>query len=116
MPLVRMATSHHLDEKQRTVLMRAFSKQVSEILGKPESYTMVIVADRISMLMGGSDAPSAFVEIRSVGMITPAQSHTLSELLSKTVSSTIAVTSERIYLNCVSCDGAMWGWNGDTFA
>jgi phenylpyruvate tautomerase PptA (4-oxalocrotonate tautomerase family) len=115
MPLIRVQTSASLDASRDERLKKSLSVEVAKALGKPESYMMVVLEPDRSMLMGGASGPAAFVEVRSVGAISADQAKGLSALVCRTLSESLAVPSERIYLNCQGVPGEMWGHDGGTF-
>jgi len=91
-----------------------FSVETAAALGKPESYVMVELSDQKPMLFAGSDAPLAFVELKSLGLgsdRTAAISATLCNLLHQE----LGIDPARIYIEFAAPERAMFGWNGSTF-
>ncbi|KAG3117525.1 hypothetical protein PI124_g4218 [Phytophthora idaei] len=67
--------------------LHALSKTLSAALGKPEAYVMVQLDLDTPMIFQASDAPCAFIHIRSIGRIGP-------DLNPKTAASLTATAAE----------------------
>ncbi|MBI5502531.1 MAG: ABC transporter substrate-binding protein [Deltaproteobacteria bacterium] len=115
MPLIRMETSKHLEEAQRDEICRQLSLIAAEIVGKPEEYVQAIVSrDACVIRHGGTAGDAAFVEVRSIGGLTPKVNAALAarvcELLGRH-----GIPPARIYLNFVDVRATHWGHDGSTF-
>ena len=115
MPMIRIQTSLAVDEEKQSSLMNTLSGAVAELLGKPESYMMVILEPETLMMMSGTLEPSALVEVHSVGSISEDESKNLSGKISEIIGREIGVGAGRIYLNFRGVPGVMWGYDGRTF-
>ena len=69
----------------------------------------------VSMTFGGTLDPVCYVEVKSVGSFTPAQTKAMSEAFSQQIEDAIAVPSNRIYIEFADAKGYLWGWNRSTF-
>ena len=114
MPLLKLETTVDLTEEKRTGLLKSLSRIVAEVIGKPESYVMVSAAPA-AMLMAGESGNAAFVDIRSIGALSPEVNRKLSKGVCTELSETLAIPSDRIYLNFSELGAAEWGWKGSTF-
>jgi len=90
------------------------SSTVAAALGKPESYVMVELSDHKAMLFAGSDAPLAFVELKSLGLTTD-QTSAVSAMISSMISEQLEIERDRIYIEFEAPERAMFGWKGGTF-
>jgi len=90
------------------------SAAVANAVGKPESYVMVELSDNKTMLFAGSDAPLAFLELKSLGLST-AQTPDLSAALCSMIEAETGIDSARIYIEFAAPERAMFGFNGGTF-
>ncbi|WP_320170017.1 phenylpyruvate tautomerase MIF-related protein [Maridesulfovibrio sp.] len=90
------------------------SKLVAEILGKPESYVMVAVHDKLHMSFGGSSKPTAMLALKSLGLES-AQCAGLSASLCGFMTEKIGIPADRIYIEFSDHDRSMFGWNSGTF-
>ncbi len=90
------------------------SSATAAMLGKPESYVMVELCDNRPMLFGGTDAPLAFVELKSLGL-NAEQTVELSARLCELLNDALAIDPARVYIEFAAPERAMFGWNGSTF-
>ena len=114
MPLIAIDTNVSLPDAGRLELLRTISGTVAETLGKPERYVMVKLEHNPDMLFAGSDAPLAYLELKSIGLPedrTPG----LSKILCDLVSSSLDIPADRIYIEFSNAPRHLWGWNGGTF-
>ena len=114
MPFLRIQTSTELTAEQANGLAARASALVSEQLDKPERYVMVSVEHNSAMLFAGSDAPLAYLELKSIGLpesITADTSRALCQLLAEAT----GIDPERIYIEFSDAPRKMWGWNSSTF-
>lgn len=95
-------------------LLRKASQQVARALGKPEDYVMVALEHSCPMLFAGSDAPLAYLELKSIGL-PETRTGELSALLARLVHEEMGVNPDRIYIEFADAAGPLWGWNGATF-
>jgi phenylpyruvate tautomerase PptA (4-oxalocrotonate tautomerase family) len=113
-PYLKIQTNQPLAAEAETRLLDSASRVVAEALGKSEQYVMVAVQASVAMQFAGSDAPTAYLELKSIGLLadhTPALSTTLCEL----VGQQLDIQPDRIYIEFTDVPRALWGWNGGTF-
>lgn len=114
MPYLKIQTNKDVDEAGRKTLLKKASSIVSEQLGKPESYVMVAIDPPRPMLFAGSDEPTAYLELKSIGL--PATNTTqISAALCNLITNELSIDKNRIYIEFANADRNMWGWNGATF-
>lgn len=114
MPYLAIQTNQDLSPEKHQQLLTLASKTVAEILGKPESYVMVAVPPAIPMLFAGSDAPLAYLELKSIGL-PEEQTTRLSHALCDMINAQLNIPAERVYIEFANAQRSMWGWNGGTF-
>ena len=114
MPLLRIQTNATADDQKRQSLMKHASQQIAAALGKPEQYMMVSLEGGVPMTFAGSSEPTAFVELRGIGLPT-AKARELSRLICELIESELGVARRRIYINFADVPANLWGWNGETF-
>lgn len=114
MPYLKIQTNQTVSAEQAQSLIGKASALVAEQLGKPEKYVMVALAPPVPMLFAGSDAPTAYLELKSIGL---PNSHTrdFSQALCSLIESELAISQKRVYIEFSDATRAMWGWNGSTF-
>ena len=112
MPYLHVHTN--VTVEQQSSFLACCSSTVAVALGKPESYVMVELSDHQPMLFAGSDAPLAFIELKSLGL-SPDQTADISKQISTMISGELGVDHERIYIEFAAPERAMFGWKGGTF-
>ena len=114
MPYLKITTNQAVDAERKQNLLKTASKTIAAELGKPEQYMMVSVDAPAAMLFGGSDAPCAFLELRSLGL-PESKTGKLSQMLCGLMKSQIGIPPDRVYINFADVKPSLWGWNGETF-
>ncbi len=114
MPYLHIQTSQTLGEPQQTVLLQDASRTVAELLGKPERYVMVALSAGIPMLFAADSAPSAYLELKSIGL-PESRTAELSAALCRLLESQLHIPPERIYIEFSNAARNLWGWNSATF-
>jgi phenylpyruvate tautomerase len=115
MPLMKLQLSENIDDEKKTTLLSCLSRIVSDSLGKPENYVMVIL-EQGSFLMLGSEGNAAFADIRSIGSINSRTTLDLTQRLCRYLDELLGIPSNRVYINFTDIAAENWGWNGETFA
>jgi phenylpyruvate tautomerase PptA (4-oxalocrotonate tautomerase family) len=114
MPMLKIQTNQAVAAEHRQSLVSKASQTVATLLGKPERYVMVSLEYNPDMLFGGSDAPLAYLELKSIGLPeskTPQFSSGLATLLHEE----LGLAADRVYIEFADAPRAMWGWDGGTF-
>lgn len=114
MPFLKIQTNQSLDDTRRAALLQQASQTVARQLGKPESYVMVALEAERPMLFAGSDAPLAYLELKSIGLPAAATA-TLSHSLCALMAEHLNLAQDRVYIEFADAAPKMWGWNGATF-
>lgn len=116
MPLIKVQTSASRPAPAAAeTLLKSLSASLAQHLGKPESYVMTALEPEVSMTFGGTTEPVCYVEIKSIGTMTPDKTRAMSQDFCQVLSSALGVPANRIYIEFADARGAMWGWNGSTF-
>lgn len=114
MPLLQIHTNQQLTADLQTTFLKQASKTVAEALGKSEQYVMIRLNQGQPMLFAGSNAPLAFLELKSLGL--PEENTTqLSATLCELIQSQLTIPSDRIYIEFSNAQRHMWGWDRRTF-
>jgi len=114
MPMLKIQTNATVSEDNKKALATLASSAVAEMLGKPERYVMVSIEENPSMLFGGSDAPLAYLELKSIGL-PESQTSEFSTRLSSLLEEQLGLKADRVYIEFADAARNMWGWNGGTF-
>jgi phenylpyruvate tautomerase len=115
MPLIKVQTSIAPDSSSVSTLLKDLSASLAKHLGKPESYVMTAFEPNIAMTFGGTTEPVCYIEIKSVGTMSPTQTKTMSQDFCQKIQQAIGVPANRTYIEFADAKGTMWGWNGATF-
>jgi phenylpyruvate tautomerase PptA (4-oxalocrotonate tautomerase family) len=116
MPLIKVQTSvTSLDRPQVEALLKTLSASLAKHLGKPESYVMTAFEPGVAMTFAGTTDPVCYIEIKSVGSMTPTQTRAMSQEFCNQAQQILGVPGNRTYIEFSDARGAMWGWNGSTF-
>src|SRR6267378_4319780 len=110
MPFLKIQTNKAINEEKSQPLLRKASQLIAQELNKPEQYMMVSVETDRLMMFAGSTGPTAFVELKAIGLPI-AKTSELSRLLCELIGSELGVAEERIYINFVDVPANLWGWN-----
>ena len=114
MPLLKIQTNQLIDADRQKSLIHRASQEVAGMLGKPERYVMVSIEHNPAMLFGGTDAPLAYLELKSNGL-PESKSADCSGALASLLNDELGLPAERIYIEFTDAPRTMWGWNGGTF-
>lgn len=114
MPYLNIQTNISVGSEACDTLLKKSSSFTAELLGKPEDFMMVALKGEVPMLFAGTDAPTAFLELKSIGL-DPARTKELSKALCELVETELAIDSARVYVKFNDAQRTMWGWKGDTF-
>lgn len=114
MPYLKIQSNQSIGEDQAQEFIQQASHLVASTLGKPESYVMVALEPPVPMLFAGSDEPTVFMELKSIGL-SESQTPAVSAALCQLAEDTLGITQDRVYIEFADAPRKMWGWNGATF-
>jgi phenylpyruvate tautomerase len=114
MPVLRILTNAQVPAEDRTTLLARASRTVADLLGKPESYVMVILEDGRDMVFAGTLAPSAYLELKSLGLPEDRTTQ-YPRALCALMTDALGIPGERVYIEFAAPARQMFGWNGGTF-
>jgi phenylpyruvate tautomerase len=117
MPLCQVVTNVAVAAgPARDALLAELSRRLAQTFGKPEAWVMTGLVSNAAMTFAGTSAPTAFVGVRNVGRMTPADTAALSREICAALERALAIPPARVYLEFGEATEALWGWNGETFA
>lgn len=114
MPLLEISTNVSLEGIDTSSIFRASTKPISEILGKPEEYVMVVLKGSVPIWYGGTEEPAASAELLSIGGLTPDANKELSAALASVLEAKLSIPPSRFFLKFYDSQGSNFGWNGTT--
>jgi phenylpyruvate tautomerase len=115
MPLLSIQTNQTVPEERKAGLIAAASQLTANQLGKPESYVMVSMQDQCPMCFAGTTDPTAYLELKSIGL-PASRTKELSAMLCSFVEEQLGIPADRVYIEFSDAARDMWGWAGGTFA
>ncbi|MGD2116754.1 MAG: phenylpyruvate tautomerase MIF-related protein [Chromatiales bacterium] len=114
MPLLRVTTNQPIESGAKAQFLKQASSETASMLGKPESYVMVILEQNPDMLFAGTVDPLALVELKSLGLPHDKTAE-FSTRLCSLISDQLNISQDRIYIEFSDPPRHFWGWNGTTF-
>ena len=114
MPYLKIQTNQSLDESTQNALLKKASATVSAQLGKSLDYVMVAIDPPRPMMFAGSNEPTAYLELKSIGL-SSANTTDLSAALCNLIADELSIDKNRVYIEFSNSERSMWGWNGATF-
>ncbi len=115
MPLINIQVSITPNPTEVEPLLKNLSSLLAKQFGKPESYVMTALRSDIFMTFGGTNSPSAYVEIKNIGTMNSPQTAAISQAVCSQIHSALGIAPNRIYIEFTDAKGYLWGWNGATF-
>ncbi|ONK67877.1 uncharacterized protein A4U43_C05F4730 [Asparagus officinalis] len=115
MPCLNLSTNVDLEKIDTSAILSEASKTVATVIGKPESYVMVVLKGSVPMAFGGSQEPAAFGELVSIGGLNSDVNKKLSAAIASILETKLSIPKSRFYLQFVDTKGSFFGWNGSTF-
>ena len=111
MPLINLRTNLP-NIQDADDLLKSLSSSLASATAKPESYVMTLLETGIPMTFAGSNEPCAFVEIKSIGSLTPSA---MSAMFCELIEASLGISKDRIYISFNDVSATQWGWDGRTF-
>ena len=114
MPFVSIITNVGIGAEATEVFLSQLTQLVVNKLSKPKEYVQVTVNGGQAMQFAGTSEPTAFVELRALGLSEELAKPMATEL-TQLVRSALSITPDRIFINLMDVPRSRWGWNGSTF-
>ena len=114
MPYLSITTNASLSQESESALAAAASQSLAAELGKPEAYVMVSVRCVGTLRFAGSEAPAAFLDLKSIGL--PGKLDAVAAALTGVVSQHTPVDGSRVFITFANVSAAHWAHDGGTFA
>ena len=111
MPLINLRTNIS-EVPDPSGLLKRLSEALASATGKPEFYVMTLLDSGVPMTFAGSNEPCAYVEIKSIGALTPPE---MSDQFCELIKASLGISKDRIYIGFNDVSASDWGWNGRTF-
>ncbi|KAI5392123.1 hypothetical protein KIW84_076784, partial [Lathyrus oleraceus] len=115
MPCLNLSTNVNLDGVDTSSILSEATSTVATIIGKPESYVMIVLKGSVPISFGGTEQPAAYGELVSIGGLNPDVNKKLSAAISAIIETKLSVPKSRFFLKFYDTKGSNFGWNGSTF-
>ncbi|KAI4381143.1 hypothetical protein MLD38_007251 [Melastoma candidum] len=115
MPTLNLYTNVPVDSVVASDILRDATKALSKIIGKPESYVMIVMNQGVPMAFSGSEAPAAYGEVISIGGLGPDVNGKLSSTLADILQTKLSIDASRFYIKFYDSPRPFFGFNGSTF-
>jgi len=112
MPYLSIHTNQEI--KSESVISE-ISSFMAGLLSKPERAMMVSLSTSIPMIFAGQATPTAFVQLKSIGL-TAEQSKEIAPKMNTFFGSILDISEDRIYIDMQDIDRKMFAFKGSTFA
>jgi phenylpyruvate tautomerase len=111
MPLLQINTNIAI--KDPASVVKEASKLVASMLGKPESYVMVVLNPELNLIFADSDEAAAHLKLKSLGL-PESETGQYSEQLCGFMEN-LGIKPARTYIEFSGPPRHMWGWDNSTF-
>ncbi|KAH0993471.1 hypothetical protein GBA52_004954 [Prunus armeniaca] len=98
MPTLNLFTNLPVDAVVASDILKDATKAVSKIIGKPESYVMILLNGSVPMAFAGTEEPAAYGELISIGGIGPSVNGKLSSTIAEILETKLSIDSSRFYI------------------
>ncbi|KAG8485678.1 hypothetical protein CXB51_019021 [Gossypium anomalum] len=98
MPTLNLYTNVPVDAVTTSDILKDATKAVVKIIGKPESYVMILVNGGVPMAFAGTEAPAAYGELISIGGLGPSVNAKLSSTVADILQTKLSIDSSRFYI------------------
>ncbi|KAK6783872.1 hypothetical protein RDI58_017326 [Solanum bulbocastanum] len=115
MPTLNLFTNLPVDAVIASDILKDATKAVAKIIGKPESYVMILLNGGVPIAFAGTEAPAAYGELISIGGLGPSVNGKLSSAIAEILQTKLSVDSDRFYIKFYDSPRPFFGFNGSTF-
>lgn len=112
MPLLQINTNVSVDDTHK--LASEASALVADMLGKPESYVMVMVKPDQTLVFAGTNDGAAHLKLKSLGL-PESKTGEYSKKLCSLMEEKLGISPGRVYIEFAGPPRHMWGWDNQTF-
>uniref|UniRef100_A0A1J3JWD4 L-dopachrome isomerase n=1 Tax=Noccaea caerulescens TaxID=107243 RepID=A0A1J3JWD4_NOCCA len=115
MPTLNLFTNIPVDAVTSSDILKDATKAVAKIIGKPESYVMILLNSGVPIAFAGTEEPAAYGELISIGGLGAGVNGKLSQTLSEILQLKLSIDSSRFYIKFYDSPRPFFGFNGSTF-
>jgi hypothetical protein len=111
MPYISVTIGQRLDVSQKETLKSELGRLITIIPGKTEPDLLVNIQDGASLYMGGTDAPSAYIDLRVYTRTDPEAKKRFTREVFACITRLFGIETSRQYLTIGEYDH--WGYDGE---
>ncbi|CAM8977183.1 unnamed protein product [Rhodiola kirilowii] len=115
MPTLNLYTNIPVDAVTASDILKDATKAVAKIIGKPESYVMILLNGGVPIAFAGTEEPAAYAELVSIGGLGPGVNGKLSSTIAEILQTKLSIESSRFYIKFYDVERSFFGFNGSTF-
>ncbi|KAA8535820.1 hypothetical protein F0562_030860 [Nyssa sinensis] len=115
MPTLNLFTNFPVDAVVASDILKDATKAVAKIIGKPESYVMILLNGGVPIAFSGTEEPAAYGELISIGGLGPSVNGKLSSTIADILQTKLSIDSSRFYIKFYDVQRSFFGFNGSTF-
>ncbi|XP_010273570.1 PREDICTED: macrophage migration inhibitory factor homolog [Nelumbo nucifera] len=115
MPTLNLVTNVPVDAVVASDILKDATKTVAKIIGKPESYVMILINGGVPIAFAGTEEPAAYGELISIGGLGPSVNGKLSSAVADILETKLSIDSSRFYIKFYDVQRSFFGFNGSTF-
>ncbi|XP_065849976.1 uncharacterized protein [Euphorbia lathyris] len=115
MPTLNLYTNIPVDAVTSSDILKDATKSVAKIIGKPESYVMILLNGGVPIAFAGTEEPAAYGELISIGGLSPSVNGKLSSTIAELLQTKLSIDSSRFYIKFYDVERSFFGFNGSTF-
>ena len=116
MPTFILHSSSTINDPQNKTIRKDAVDILSQELGKSKEFIITLIHDSVALKFGQSEALCAYLEVKSVGTLSPEQTTAMSDRICNALQQILSIPPDRIYIEFQESPRHLWGWNGKTFA
>lgn len=116
MPTFILYSNSAINDHQNENIRKDAVEILSQELGKSKEFIVTLIHDSVAIEFGQSGTPCAYVEVKSVGTLSPEQTTAMSDRMCNAMQRILSIPPDRIYIEFQESPRHLWGWNGKTFA
>ncbi|GKA41481.1 macrophage migration inhibitory factor [Tanacetum coccineum] len=115
MPTLNLFANTPIDPVIASDILKDATKAVAKIIGKPESYVMIVLNGGVPIAFAGTEEPAAYGEVISIGGLNPTVNGKLSSTIADILQTKLSIDSSRFYIKFYDVERSFFGFNGSTF-
>ncbi|KAF9613314.1 hypothetical protein IFM89_006824 [Coptis chinensis] len=108
MPTLNLYTNLPVDAVVASDILRDATKAVAKIIGKPESYVMILLNQGVPIAFAGTEEPAAYGELISIGGLGPSVNGKLSATIAEILEAKLSLDSSRFYIKFYDAELALY--------